>query len=464
MPEEKHRNQVFISYSRRDLAFVEQLAADLQAAGLDVWYDLSGLEGGSRWRIEIEKAIRASQYVIVVLSPDSVASEWVEREYLFTNNLGKKIVPLLYKPCDLPMYYLNVHYIDVQGTNYQQNFDEILNALDLKPVVQMKPSRRGRKKFNQGKWNWLIIIFLVALFGFILTAVFGFPPLFNQDESTPEPTLTLTKESTTTPKKATTPEATPFPAELTDPFGVEMVLIPAGKFRMGSDEGEADEQPAHVVDLDAYYIDKYEVTNAHYKNCVLEGYCQPPQNTISYTRSSYYENSEFNQYPVIYVDWFMANTFCEWRAARLPTEAEWEKAARDGDGRIYPWGNNFDCTNGNFDDETKYDPDVVSGGENCDGYPDTAPVGSYTLNESPYGVYDMAGNVWEWVSDWYSESYYSLLVDKNPKGPNSGEYRGTRGGSWLSNEIFSRSLNRGKYEPLNADFYIGFRCAKYATP
>lgn len=144
----KSMTQVFISYSRKDLAFVKKLAADLQAAGLDVWYDLSGLEGGQRWRIEIEKAIRASQYVLVVLSPDSTISEWVEREYLFANNLKKQIIPLFYKPCDLPLYYLNVHYIDVQDKNYKQNFDEILRALGVQSVVPKPAPEPENKKVS----------------------------------------------------------------------------------------------------------------------------------------------------------------------------------------------------------------------------------------------------------------------------------------------------------------------------
>jgi len=130
--------QVFISYARKDLPIVEQLATDLKKAGLDVWYDLSGLAGGSRWRIEIEKAIHTSQYVLVVLSPDAVVSEWVEREYLFSSAHGKKIIPLYYRPCDLPMYYLNVQYIDIQGENYKGNFNEILRTLGLQPVATKK--------------------------------------------------------------------------------------------------------------------------------------------------------------------------------------------------------------------------------------------------------------------------------------------------------------------------------------
>src|SRR5574338_828887 len=114
--------QVFLSYSRKDLPFVEQLATDLKNAGFDVWYDLSGIEGGSRWRIEIENALRNSQFAIVVLSLDSVASEWVEREFLFASNLKRRILPLYYRPCELPLNYLDLNYIDVQGDNYRKNF------------------------------------------------------------------------------------------------------------------------------------------------------------------------------------------------------------------------------------------------------------------------------------------------------------------------------------------------------
>ena len=130
--------QVFISYSRRDLAFVEQLAADLQAAGLDVWYDLSGLEGGARWSREIQKAIRESQYVLVVLSPDSVASKWVEEEFLYASELRKKIIPLFYKKCALPLDIARFTLLMFKAVNYKRNFNEILRALDVRPMVPKK--------------------------------------------------------------------------------------------------------------------------------------------------------------------------------------------------------------------------------------------------------------------------------------------------------------------------------------
>lgn len=148
--------QVFISYSRKDLSFVEQLATDLKNAGFDVWYDISGIGGGSRWRVAIENAIRSSQFAIVVLSPDSTASEWVEREFLFASNLKRKIIPLYYRHCELPLNYLNLNYIDVQGDHYRENFDEIMRALKEHPAssppekdaVQSFPTPPSGKKLN----------------------------------------------------------------------------------------------------------------------------------------------------------------------------------------------------------------------------------------------------------------------------------------------------------------------------
>ena len=151
-----------------------------------------------------------------------------------------------------------------------------------------------------------------------------------------------------------------------------------------------DEEPIHKVVLDAFSIDKTEVTNALYKDCEDQGVCDPPQDINSNSQASYYGNPAFDDYPVIYVTWDQAKTYCEWRGGRLPTEAEWEKAARSADGRTYPWGETIDDTFANFN----Y------------GIGDTTAVGSYENGKSPYGVYDMAGNVWEWVADWYSDTYY----------------------------------------------------------
>ncbi|MEW5939840.1 MAG: SUMF1/EgtB/PvdO family nonheme iron enzyme, partial [Chloroflexota bacterium] len=243
------------------------------------------------------------------------------------------------------------------------------------------------------------------------------------------------------------------PETIVDLYGVAMVLIPEGVFTMGSNLGEPDETPIHEVNLSTYYIDKYEVTNAAYKLCVEAGACRPPSHLGSFTRDSYYGNSQFDNFPVIYVDWNMAKVYCEWRGARLPTEAEWEKAARDNDGRTYPWsGDNFDCNLGNFE-----------GSENglCGGVPrDTTAVGSYPKGISLYGLYDMAGNVWEWMADWYGETFYSNSPISDPLGPESGQYRVLRGGAWYFDFANARSTNRFKSEPGLTDSNVGFRCAR----
>ena len=229
-----------------------------------------------------------------------------------------------------------------------------------------------------------------------------------------------------------------------------MVLIPAGEFLMGSSQAELelfceqilatgedecdtgwfpDEQPQHTVYLDEYLIDKYEVTNVRYQACVEAGVCTEPTDLTSFSRESYYGNPDFAAYPVITVDWFQADAFCAWEGKRLPTEAEWEKAARGTDARIYPWGDaapTCDLVNGVV---------FVDGDWNaCVG--DTAAVGSYPTGASPYGVMDMSGNVWEWVNDWYDGEYYGVSPGSNPTGPEDTGVRVVRGGSWFDNFRF----------------------------
>jgi eukaryotic-like serine/threonine-protein kinase len=235
------------------------------------------------------------------------------------------------------------------------------------------------------------------------------------------------------------------------PTPAPMVHVPAGDFLMGSRSGDPqadrDEMPQHTVYLDAFSIDKYEVTNALYKSCVDAGKCQAPNPTSSYTRSAYYGNPSFDNYPVVNVPWYEANAYCEWAGKRLPTEAQWEKAARGTDGRIYPWGNNWDATKLNA-----WISNPRAG--------DTAAVGSYPSGASPYGALDMAGNVWEWGADWYDPNYYSHSPTRNPPGPSSGQYKVLRGGSWASGMADVRAANRDWDGPSYLYGHLGFRCAK----
>lgn len=225
-----------------------------------------------------------------------------------------------------------------------------------------------------------------------------------------------------------------------------MVLIPAGYFWMGSDDSDSiaqsDEKPKHKVYLDSYSIDKYEVTNAQYKKCVKAGKCKKPKDT------KWYNDSGKANHPVVYVDWEQANTFCKWAGKRLPTEAEWEKTARGESGNVYPWGNKWDCK--------KSCNSISPCKQNS-----TCEAGSFPSDVSSNGVYDMGGNVWEWVSDWFYEKYYKNSPYKNPKGPNSGQYRGLRGGSWV--DFGGPNDLRGAFRYRNVPSFryndIGFRCA-----
>lgn len=258
-----------------------------------------------------------------------------------------------------------------------------------------------------------------------------------------------------------TPTPTELLGKITDRKGVEMALIPAGEFLMGSTDADSmanpDQKPQHRVYLDDYYIDLTEVTNAMYAACVQADGCTPPGSVSSHTRNSYYGAAQYDNYPVIYVNWEQARTYCAWRGGSLPTEAQWEKAARGTDGRLYPWGNEFDGSRANFCDK------------NCsldwankawdDGYADTAPVGSYPAGTSPYGLLDMAGNVWEWVKDWYQADFYAISPRQNPAGPVSGETRVLRSGGWNNGEDGMRAALRFRDDPSLRGDNVGFRCA-----
>jgi serine/threonine-protein kinase len=267
---------------------------------------------------------------------------------------------------------------------------------------------------------------------------------------------------------------------MSDKDGVVLVYVPAGTFTMGSQDLSSTGASPHSITLDAFWIDQTEVTNKQYALCVADGGCTLPSDLKSPRRSSYYMDMAFAAYPVIYVEWAQAEAYCKWAGRQLPTEAQWEKAARGTDGRMYPWG-----------DAAPHDTLLNYNSTSRD----TTQVKSYPDGVSVYGAYDMAGNVWEWVHDLYDDNYYQYSPSLNPLGPNEpGVYtplaRSLRGGSWYYEEGSPRSIFRYGVVPVeylvrsdvrswavaryqDTSVYgrpplgfgtVGFRCAMNVTP
>jgi formylglycine-generating enzyme required for sulfatase activity len=247
---------------------------------------------------------------------------------------------------------------------------------------------------------------------------------------------------------------------LTDEWGREMVLIPSGEFQMGSENGSTDEQPVHSIYLDAFYIDAYEVLNVDFATFLNENSDQADSFSewaridqewfqVHDEGSGWHAVSDYEYYPVVGVTWFGAAAYCEWRETRLPTEAEWQKAARGGrEGSEYPWGDEAPtCAQGEPSDATFAD---------CDS--GLVEAGNAAFNG--FGLRDVAGNAWEWVADWYSAEYYAESPSDNPTGPETGDVRGMRGGGWNATAGQLRVALRERSVPEQSSDYLGLRCAK----
>jgi formylglycine-generating enzyme len=239
--------------------------------------------------------------------------------------------------------------------------------------------------------------------------------------------------------------------------GAPMILIPSGSFPMGVPPGDRDggrdEYPRHEVHLDDYYIDKYEVTNGRYKEFVKATGHRVPQNPKNPTRNLWQGDAiaeSLTDRPVVNVDWADANAYCKWAGKRLPTEAEWEKAAKGNNDWRFPWGN--------VEPTAKH----LNYNQKWIGEKTLMPVGSYEAGKSPYGVYDMAGNVWEWVNDWYDPKYYEKSPNTNPKGPETGTERVLRGSGWQNETPTVRIFTRVDSDPAVRNESTGFRCARDA--
>jgi formylglycine-generating enzyme required for sulfatase activity len=497
MTEAKRPLKVFLCHAHADREPVRALYKRLTSDGVDAWFDKEKLLPGQDWELEIRKAVREADVVVVCLSKQFNQAGFRQKEVRLALDTAMEqpegeifIIPARLEECDTLESLRRWHWVDLfEDDGYEMlmrafrtRADKIGATLRIKkfsPITEKPTPQPARKPFVSkdvlDKLLPLLGIAGILLVGGVIIWVgsLAIPQMIApiptakvtqtlrpmmQNTSTSSPIISTkttrpTSISTKPPTKTQTPIPTHTPivfnphpdsSDYIDAFGVAMRLVSAGEFTMGS-EAYNNEKPIHQVYIDAFYMDKYEVTNALYKTCVDAGGCTLPQQTRSSTRKSYYGNSEFNDYPVIYVNWSQAVTYCEWRGSSLPTEAQWEKAARSTDERTYPWGEGIDCGKANY--------------SSCQG--DTRLVGSYERGKSPYDIYDLTGNVWEWVNDWYDGAYYQNSALSNPMGPSLGQYHVLRGGSYLYGDTrdYVRSAFRFDRSPVEYGG-IGFRCAR----
>jgi serine/threonine protein kinase len=344
------------------------------------------------------------------------------------------------------------------GTPSQQNKGERSGQTDLlmETLDQFASGELAGGQANEKpgwrRWAWIGLgaIALGAL-SFLGYTYFGRSP------AVPGPTVTIAASAPTSIPESSPVVQESYESVLEDSRGHVMKLVAAGEFIMGSNEGSYKEGPAHLITLDAFYIDVYEVTNRQYAVFLNERGNQRSQDVpwydleldtayITQSSGTWHVASGFEDHPVAGVTWYGARVYCLWRGAELPTEAQWEKAARGNTKWIYPWGTGW--ING-------YANSIEPG----DGYGQTAPVGQFSKGKSPYDIYDMSGNVWEWVLDWYWENYYSRSTSVNPDGPDEGTSKVLRGGSWTNNGLGLRVIARYSSDPLETSSAFGFRCA-----
>jgi formylglycine-generating enzyme required for sulfatase activity len=393
--------RIFISYSSKDRESVERVQLALRAQGHDVFFDRVNLPAGEEYDVRIREAIESSELFIFVLSENALAagsytlSELEIAEETWPLPAGK-VLPVMLRPVDfkqIPPYLDSVTVLEPKGE---------LEA-DVADAVHRIASIRRRA------------ILKIAAGCVVIAALAGGGTVWYWTNRQPK-------------------------QEIHTWDGSPAVLVPAGAFTMGDDA----ESPRREVYLDAFYLDKYQVTTARFgKFLQATGSLRPPDGWDDAGPES---NGEL---PVIGVDWNDADAYCHWAHKRLPTEAEWEKAARGTDARAYPWGNDSpDSTRASF------------GRSAANPYRDgLTPVGSHPAGKSPYGAHDLAGNASEWVADWFSESFPTSDV-RNPKGPATGEGRVIRGSGW--DEPAERLLSTKRYHasPGQRLDDLGFRCAQ----
>jgi formylglycine-generating enzyme required for sulfatase activity len=472
--------KVFLCHSSADKPIVRELYSQLSDEGwMDVWLDEESLYPGQDWDLEIEKAVEDAHAILVCLSNNSITKEgYVQHELrVVLNHATYKpdgtvyIIPVRLEDCNLPRQLKHWQYADYFEKDRGRAYQRLLASLRIRahsleiPAVtpELKPTKReederqvamerdlakaaekekrerlSAQEVNSKKSTGNLLY--IAFGGFVLLSIIvvAFIVISNLiPPATPAPTQVIA----TTDVPAVTQTPTPalslrIGSTKTGNDGATLLYVPEGEFTMGSDKGNPDEKPIHKINLSAFWIDKTEATNAMYAKCVQDGKC----GALNEKYATHYKNPNYANHPVVYVTWNNAKDYCQYAGRRLPTEAEWEKAARGRDQRVYPWGNGAPSNSllnyNNYIGNTK-------------------AVGFYLKGASFYGALDMAGNVWEWVSS--LDKPYPYDASDGRENLISSEARVVRGGSWKDD--FVRASDRYKYTPSNFLSNLGFRCA-----
>ncbi len=444
---ERDARQVFISHAHQDADFAHRLAKDLQKHGWRAWIAPDSIRPGEKWGEAIDRGLGESGMFIAILTPASVQSRWVKNETYVAIELESKghlrFVPLDVERCDVPGLWSVYQRVSFLG-GYADGLKSLL--ADLEQTGQLpaeKPTASPEPPQLAGSADEKPATHKPALAP-RLAAIFSHLPRRRWLLIGAGAVALVTLVALVVVIAAKLPAAGS--TRVSEKDGMMMVYVPAGKFPMGSVDSDAqandDEKPQHTIYLDAFWIDKTEVTKAEYKKCMQAGACQAPR------YDSDFAASEATR-PVEGISWQAAAAYCQWVGRQLPTEAQWEKAARGMDGRIYPWGNQrATCEYAVMDDGS---------GNGC-GTTNTWPVGSKPRGASPYGALDMAGNTGEWVADWYDDKYYADSPPRNPQGPPSGQLRVYRGGLYHNDASAIRAADRGSSIPDGLDSNLGFRC------
>jgi formylglycine-generating enzyme required for sulfatase activity len=482
--------RVFLCHASGDKPAVRDLYRRLRSDGIAPWLAEEDLLPGQDWQLEIPKAVRSSDAVIICLSSRAITKAgYVQKEIKYALDVADEqpegaifLIPVRLEECEVPERLQRWQWVDffqekgydrllralrqraehLQSTPHYEQLQAAtarqkrVEVLTLGRRILRRPPRRPRER---PAWLWpvvggvavlLVAIGIAAIVVPRLTETLLLPTATSWPTDTRVPP-TATSRPTETPRlptatiwptKMPTPVSPPAEASVGDTWtrpedGMVMVYVPAGEFLMGSSDADVqaddDEKPQHTVYLDAYWIDQTEVTNAQYRKCVEAGTCRKP---------GCWDNENYNvpDQPVVCVSWDDAQAYAAWAGGRLPTEAEWEKAARGTDGRIYPWGNSAPgCNRANY--------------AGCVGRP--ATVGSYLTGASPYGALDTAGNVWEWTSSLYWP--YPYRSDDGREAPEAEGWRVLRGGAFFFGDLIVRCAYRGRSDPSSRIWYYGFR-------